>query len=99
MPFRVYFDGLPTVRLTVHASVPEKLVIPGSAWCRVHTDTPHHALAKAIAAANGLRLVTCIAESEEWSFRAFYSTRRTIGAGCYMPAAEVWFKVAKEGEK
>lgn len=96
MASKVYFDGIPTVRLTVHERVPMKLVIPGSAWCgsRPNGATPHWALAKAIATANGLRLASVWLDTTG-AYVAAYSTRKQIGKGCFLPAAEVTFKVAQ----
>jgi hypothetical protein len=101
--YKVFFDGAPTVRLTKHELVPSKLVIPGSAWCggRRGPGCPHWELAKAVAKANGLR-VASVWLSTSGEYVAALSTRRTIGHGCYLPAAEVTFRVAKEesqGEK
>lgn len=95
MSYKVYFDGVPTVRLTRHPMVPEKLVIPGSAWCggRRGPGCPHWELAKAIAKCNGLRVAT-VWRNSEGDYVAALSTGRTIGHGCYMSAAEVTFRVA-----
>jgi hypothetical protein len=95
---------MPSVQLTVHEHVPMKLVIPGSAWLGGRGkagDGAQWALAKAIATANGLRLATVWLDTDG-AYHAALSTRRTIGHGCYLPAAEVTFRVAKsesQGEK
>lgn len=92
MAKKVFFDGIPDVRLEV--GCPRKLVIPGFALCgKTHrTTTPEQALALSVAHANGYRLMSLEFQGERWvaKFSVKYSgfERRQI--------AEIDFVVAKE---
>lgn len=108
MAYRVFFEGVPEVRLTVapgNADVPQKLVIPGFALChwlpqpcggftREHTEAM--SLATAIARQNGLR-VSAVKGIELGCWRATFTSRRRLKpekADCYMPVATVTFEVS-----
>lgn len=99
MATRVYFDGVPTVRLTQGGGVPEKLVIPGHALAGKgpRNARPEQALAYAIARANGLRWTGSLCRDTDGNWVANYTGRRRLIPGepaMRMPAAEVRFRVA-----
>ncbi len=110
MAYRVFFDGMPEVRLTEARMLPQlpKLVIPAFALCKHVPCLPPidalceaepkqeaEALAAAIAKANGLRLGSVDQTADGW--RAMLTSKHALRpkrAKCYMPLAEVRFRVS-----
>jgi hypothetical protein len=108
MAYRVFFDGVPDVRLTEAPAIPDvptKLVIPGFALChrfpkpcggltREHDEAT--ALVEAVAKANGLRLAS-VARTQNDTWTAMLTSKRKLrpeSANCYLPVATVVFRVS-----